>query len=108
EVVAVRSIPKLIDGGDDQARQTGGEIEIGHAAARRAIAYEQHVGLAGESSEQIPPGRGHRVEGDALLAGVQVEERQATLAVEAVVGERAEPPTRIALGRLDLDHLGAE
>ena len=49
------------------------------------------------------------VEGDALLAGVQVREEQALLRVGLVVVERGHPASRVPReGPLDLDDVGAE
>jgi hypothetical protein len=74
----------------------------------RRIVLDQHVGPCQQAQQQVAPGLGARVEGDAVLVGVQEVEQAALLGMGHVAGEGATAPGDVAaLRRLDLDHLGS-
>ena len=74
--------------------------ELSHDAGPEVL--DEDVRARGEPHEGLPPGRGLQVEDDAALAAVEGGEAGAVGA-----GARAHLPRRIAVGRLDLDHVRA-
>ena len=82
-----RSEPEPVD---------GGRTEVG----------EEHIGVTDQVEHHAPALLVGQIGDDAPLAPVvEIERRRLRL---AVAGEKREdPPHRIALGRLDLDHLGS-
>ena len=92
--------------GEIQARTRRGasiEAEIGIERARRR-ALDQDVRRRRQSLELAAAVRAVEVEHQRPLAGVEVSEQRAVL---DAVGRLA-PAQRIALGRLDLHHLGTQ
>ena len=87
-------------------------------AARSSPSWRSRRGMHGDDEhvgggEQVDPDRSAavvalEVDDDAALAAVVVPEGEAAIGVGLIVDVRADVPRGRALGRLDLDHLGAE
>ena len=99
------------DGRVDQPRVRREQILVPQPHTRQGPghgALHHHVRVPGQAPDALPPRLGIEVRGDALLVGVEVEEREATVGSRPVVLERRLAAGRTAPGRLHLDHLGAE
>ena len=96
---------------DDEAgplRQQHVRIEACRPRLRRPHAHQQHVRVVEQALQRRAVLGACEVEPRAALAAVEVDEEAALLGSGLVVGEGAVQAQLIALGRLDLDHLGAE
>ena len=100
------------DGGDDNIRVRAGQRVGGQTFRVGAVGLavmDDHVGNCGQLPEDSPPLGVVQVEGNALLAGVQVQEQPAALRMGNVAGKGAFPPRRVAgQGRFRLDYDGAQ
>lgn len=94
---------------DVQVHQRGverGDIRIGQPQARHGLGAgiaDEYVGRAGQAPERVASAFQIEVQHDAALAAVGVQEHGA----HAAMPGRAQVADAVALGRLDLDHLGA-
>ena len=96
---------------DDEAgplRQQHVRIEARRPRLRGAHAHQQHVGVVEQALQRRAVLGACEVEPRAALAAVEVDEEAALLGSGLVVGEGAVQAQLVAVGRLDLDHLGAE
>ncbi len=91
-----------------EARVERHVVEPQHLVERAAARVQQDVGAAEQAEHLLAPRRRLEVEHDRFLVAVVVPEEQRAFQARLVFEERADPPCRVALGRLDLDHLGAE
>ena len=104
--VAVRPrVAERVHGAVDDARVA---LAHGRVADAEPLAdtgpkrLDEHVGRRGEREQPLDVARVFQVEHDAFLAAVQVAEVDGRRAVGG-----ADAPRRVAVGRLDLDDLGA-
>ncbi len=105
-VIAKRRHPRGHQRG--KSRVDRGTIEAERLVQRAAARIEQDIGAA-EQAQQILARHGARqIENNRFFVAVVVPEEQRALETRLVLEKRADPPRRIAFGRLDLDHLGAE
>ena len=99
------------DRGDDQLREALLEARVVQpqplCVGRREV-LDQDVGVGQQLEQQLPALLRLDVEADAELVGVEVHERETALAVLEVARVGRDRARRVALGILDLDHLGAE
>ena len=85
----------------------GAHIEAELVPFPGAKAFDDHVDRCRQSQDRFSIGRSSQVQNDAAFAGVQVPEHAATLGMRCVVRERPQASRRVAVGRLDLDDVGA-
>ena len=83
-------------------------IEAERARLGRPQRVQQHVCLGEQRLERGAAGAVGQVEAGAALAAVEVDELAAVQALAVAVVERAVPPQRVALRRLELDDRGPE
>ena len=100
-------------GGDDDGIGVGGEegvgVQAGGAGGIGGVVVDYQVNTGGQAAEQGAAGGIAQVEGDGLLAGVEVEEQAAAFRVGVVVREGAAAAGRVAgAGGFRLDDAGAE
>ena len=69
--------------------------------------FHDDVGLGGEGADALRAGGIGHVEDAGALVGVEVEKEAGALVVRLVAGEGTEAAEGVALGRLDLEHVGA-
>src|SRR5439155_10459437 len=99
----------LAEGGErdvDQARVLG--VELRPAEARRGLGREHGVGPCGEVEKERAAGGAREVERHASLGGVHGEPEEPALGVGDAAPEGRAAARRVAAGRLDLHHVGAE
>ena len=90
-------------------RQQGTGVQPDGGGVGGGVVMHHQINAADQPTEQILAGGVMRIEGYALLAGVQVEIQAAALRVGDVVGERAAAAGRVAAGRrFGLDDLRAQ
>ena len=85
------------------ARAQRFRVEADRGEFLRADAVHQHIGGVDQLEQRFAPRRLLQVEHDALLAAVDAEKDRA----HSVFVARACAARRVAVGRFDLDHLGA-
>ena len=100
-------------GGDDDDIRVGGEqgirVQPGGHGGGRGVVVDDHINPARQPAQQSLTGGVRQVEGNRLLAGVQVQIQPAAFRVGNVVGEGAAPAGRVAGGgRFRLDDRGAQ
>ena len=91
-----------------EARVERGAIEPQHLVERAAARVEQDVGAAEQAQQMLAPARLAQIEHHRFLVAVVVPEEQRAFETRLVFEKRSDPPRGIALGRFDLDDLGAE
>ena len=95
------------DAGAQLLQRRESQSEVLHRAGGKAL--HDDVGCPEHTPEDVSTVCALHVEGEAALAGVEVQEEAAGLTVGLDVGEGAEPSGLVAVGeRLDLDDVGAE
>ena len=107
-VVAERRHPR-----DDQPRmprEEGVPAQLGLPGQQGLVraGQQQHVGRPDERPQRLDVGRFGPVDHDRALAPVVLPEEERGLGVGIVAGERPQAAGGAALGRLDLDHVGAQ
>ena len=70
----------------------------------RSFVVEEHVGGAQKPTQRLLPRRLLKIEDEASLVAVRMQEQRR----HPCVARLTDPPRRVALRRLDLDHVGAE
>jgi len=104
----------LAEGGDGCHHQAGvdfAEVVVIQPQLRHStwgVILHQYVGVLDKAEEDVFAGGGMQVQGDPLLAGVEIQEQAAAFGVGLIVEERGQVPRRVTFRRLDLYHLGAE
>src|SRR5207245_5798047 len=101
--------PRLSEGRErdvNQARVLGAKLRP--AEARSGIGLEHGVGARGEVEEERAAARAREVERHAALGGVHGEPEERALGVGDAAPEGRAAARRVAAGRLDLHHVGAE
>ena len=102
----------LAERGEAEHDQVGivvGERErIEGAIAAGLAGFEHDVRVGGELEEEFEAVGAVQVERERALAGGVVPPVEAALGAGLVVEERAVAAADVAVGRLDLDHVGAE
>ena len=96
---------------EDEAGPLGEQrvrVEAHRARLRGTHAEQQHVGAVEQALQRRAVLGTIEVQPRALLAAVEVDEEAALLRPRFVVREGAVQAQLVAVGRLDLDHLGAE
>jgi hypothetical protein len=83
-------------------------VEAERLVQRAATGVEQDVGAAEQPEHLLAARRRQEVEHDRFLIAVVVPEEQRAFEPGLVAEKRPDPPRRIALRRLDLDHFRAE
>ena len=110
-VVAVR--PGLPEAGDrreheprvQRAQRFVAEPERVQVARRKRL--HDDVGASGQPLQDLASLGPRRIERDAPLTRIRVEEGEARVVPGRVAPERRDAPRRVAAGPLDLDHVGA-
>ncbi len=89
-------------------RAERGSVEPQRRVERAAAGIEQNIGAADEAQQILARRSLAQIQHDRFLVAVVVPEEQRALGARLILQERADPPRRIAFGRFDLDHFGAE
>ena len=110
--IAIRTgLPERRDRGDDQPRIQRVQSLVAETEALEIagpMILDEDVGVGDQALEDLGAARRRRIEGQAFLAGVEVEKEAALLGMRHVARIRRMAARLVAApGRLDLDDLGA-
>ena len=96
---------------EDERRETLAQVGVVESDGAQCVLVhvgDEHVGAGEEAEHGLAALVGGEVGGDAALVRVEVEEDAAALRVRLAALERARAAGAVALGRFDLDDVGAE
>src|SRR5262249_51880939 len=85
-----------------------GVLEPARRERRRWMVMDQDVGPRHELPEAVPIGSRARVENDATLVGVEIEEEAALLRMRDSTRKRASSPGAVPTRLLDLAHIRSD